>query len=511
MMEHTQTNTNNKPMAGEQVVRSPIVVILGHVDHGKSSLLEAIREDFRITAKESGGITQHIGAYEAEYKGHRMTFIDTPGHEAFSAMRSRGAKVADIAVLVVAADEGVKQQTKEAIEQAQKAGIPMIVAINKIDRPEANPERVKTELAQNNVLLESYGGKTPFVLTSATTKQGISELLEMILLVAEMEELRADPSMPGRGVVIESAMDSKRGAAATLLVLDGALRAGDVVASATCVGKARILEDFQGNPIHEALPAMPALVIGFSECPIVGDEFQVFSSEEQAKAFQNERQNVRQSDVSGGAAPREESSDAKALKVILKADVAGSLEAIQQVLAGLPQKGVVLRIVEAGVGEVTEQDVKLAQGTGARIVAFRTEAKGSTKNFAERENIPVETFEVIYDLIQRVRALLEKPLEPQLVRKDLGELKVLAVFFTEKDRQIVGGKVAEGEIRKASRIEVFRNDEKIGTGRIVNLQKNKKDAGVVAKGEECGILYEGNVKVLEGDTLRFFIEEWTQV
>ncbi len=533
MMENTQTNNNTITQSTQSVARPPIVVIMGHVDHGKSSLLEAIREDFRITAKESGGITQHIGAYQVEYapahkredaesrengprlsasgpreSARNITFLDTPGHEAFSAMRSRGAKVADIAVLVVAADEGVKQQTKEAIEQAQKAEIPMIVAINKIDKPEANPERVKTDLAQNNVLLESYGGKIPFVLTSASTKQGIPELLEMILLLADMEELQADPSKPARGVIIESAMDSKRGASATLLVLDGTLRAGDIVASGTCAGKIRILEDFQGNAISEALPSAPARAIGFVECPVVGDEFQAFASEEEATAFQSEYQASR---VSGAppAAPREDSG-AKTFPIILKADVAGSLEAIRQVLAALPQESVALTIVESGIGEVNEHDVKLAQGVKARIIAFRTSAKGNTKNFAERENISIETFDVIYDLIQRVRVLLEKPLEQKLVRKEIGELQVLAVFFTEKDRQIVGGRVAEGEIRKASKIEVFRNGEKIGNGRIVNLQKNKKDAGIVSKGEECGILYEGNVKTLEGDSLHFFVEELIQ-
>lgn len=505
-MKNAQENKHNLAITKQGAARPPIVVILGHVDHGKSSLLEAIREDFHITAKESGGITQHIGAYTVEYNGKGITFLDTPGHEAFSAMRSRGAKVADVAVLVVAADESVKQQTKEAIEQAQKAEIPIIVAINKIDRPEANPERVKMDLSQNGVLLESYGGNTPSVLTSATAKQGISELLEMILLVAEMEELAADLLAPARGVVIESAMDSTRGAAATLLVLGGTLRTGDIVGAGSCIGKIRILEDFQGNAVSEAPPSMPVLAVGFAECPTVGDEFQVFANEEEGKTFQSEHR----ASQAGGArsAASRESSDKKTLNMILKADVAGSLEALEQVLAALPQENVALKIVETGIGEVNEHDVKLAQGIGARILAFRTKAKGNTKDFAEREGIPVETFDVIYDLIQRVRTLLEKPLEQKLVRKEIGELSVLAVFFTDNSRQIVGGRVGQGEIRKASKIEVFRNDEKIGTGRIVNLQKNKKDATMVSKGEECGILYEGNAKVLEGDTLHFFVEEY---
>ncbi|MBI2647721.1 MAG: GTP-binding protein, partial [Candidatus Wildermuthbacteria bacterium] len=266
-------------------IRPPVVVMLGHVDHGKSSLLEAIREEFTIIKKESGGITQHIGAYEAGYKGRSITFLDTPGHEAFSAMRSRGARIADIAVLVVAAEEGVKPQTKEAIAQAHKANVPMVVAIHKVDKPEANPERVKMELSQAGVMVEGYGGNVPFVLTSAKTKQGIPDLLEMILLMADMEAVRANPELSGEGVVLESSIDNRRGILSTLLVTDGTLVPGAHIATRSACGKVKILEDFRGDAIERALPSMPAVVVGFEKSPAVGEEWKTFEKEEEARAF----------------------------------------------------------------------------------------------------------------------------------------------------------------------------------------------------------------------------------
>ena len=489
----TQSATQNTV---KLVTRPPIVVVLGHVDHGKSSLLEAIREEFKITSKESGGITQHIGAYVAEYQGKSITFLDTPGHEAFSAMRSRGAKSADLAVLVVAADEGVKLQTKEAIEQIKKAELPMVVAINKIDMPEIK------ESAQYNVYVESFGGKVPFAEVSALQKQGIPELLEIILLVAELEDLSVDPAKPAEGIIIESFLDAKRGPTATLLVRDGTLQKGDIIGSKTALGKARILEDFQGNSIESASPATPAMVIGFDVAPELGEKFQVFQTEEQAKA--NLSQEPKKGRVSQALASDPGSAT---LDIVLKTDVLGSLEALEHMLLSLPQEKVVLRFVQSGIGEIGESDVKIAQSTNAIVLGFRTKASPAVTVLADREGVPIETFEVVYELVQRVRVLMEKSLDPEMVRKDIGTLRVLQVFLTDKNRQIIGGKVAQGEVRKGTSIEIVRNEEVVGKGKLVNLQKAKQDATVVSKGEECGMLFEGTERIVQGDTLQFFTQE----
>ena len=482
-------------------IRPPIVVVMGHVDHGKSSLLEAIREDFKITSKESGGITQHMGAYVVEYQGKSITFLDTPGHEAFSATRARGAHVADIAVLVVAADEGVKLQTKEAIEQARKAGLSLIVALNKIDKPEANPERIKQELSQEEIFVESFGGKVPCIETSATTKKGISELLEMILLMADLEHKNIDLSKAGEGVVIESSMDSRRGPLATLLVQNGVVRPGDVIGTKSAVGKVRTLQDFQGESVQSGLPAMPVLVVGFEACPQVGEVFQVFENEEAA------RTEVVVSPLGRPIQVLVIPQGAKTLDLVLKVDMAGSLEVLSSALLSLPQEHVFVRLVSTGVGVIGDKDVRLAQGTHARIVGFRTQVDPTAGDLAQREGIVIETFDVIYDLIQRVRVWMEQEIVQELVTVDIGTLSVLAVFLTEKSRQIIGGKVTEGEIRKKSQMKIFRNEAELGTGKIINLQKDKKDTEVARKGEECGILYEGPVKIQQGDALKFSIQE----
>ena len=496
------TKTEEKTIEKKKTeTRPPIVVVLGHVDHGKSSLLEAIREDFKITSKESGGITQHIGAYQVDFQGKKLTFIDTPGHEIFSAMRSRGAKVADIAILVVAADESVKPQTVEAIAQIKKAGIPLVVAINKIDKPEANPERVKQELSQHEIIVESYGGNVPSVETSATTKQGIKELLEMILLVAEMEDLEINEDQPAEGVVVESFMDAKRGPSATILVQSGVVKIGDFIGTATAGGKIRILEDFQGNPIKMVLPSMPAIV-GFSKAPRVGDRFSIFKDEESLQAHIQEEK------------PKEKANvvtldpEAKVVNIIVKADVAGSLEALEDVLRGLVQEQVALRIVEAGVGEVLENDVKLARSARAPIFSFRAKISAAAIDGAEKAGVSIKKFSIIYELIQAVRELMEQAAkEEDGGRKDVGSLLVLAVFLTDKKRQVIGGKVLEGEVHKGVRVEVVRGGEVVFQGRITNVQRDKKDVPIAGKNQECGLSYEGVEKIQAGDTLQFYIEK----
>lgn len=488
--------------------RPPIVVVLGHVDHGKSSILEAIK-DFKITAKESGGITQHIGAYQIEIPrqarddfssdGRKITFIDTPGHEAFSAMRSRGAMVADIAILVVAAEESVKPQTKEAIMHIKKAGIPLIVAINKIDKPEANPEKVKRELVKEEILVESLGGKIPSIETSAKTKKGILELLELILLVGDMEKLEGDIDKTAEGVVIESYLDKKRGPTSTLLLRDGVLRSGDIVGTSSVFGKVKILEDFQGKALKIAQPSQPAIVIGFEKAPQIGEKFRVYPDTESAKEYIAKKERKA---GEGEVFFIEEGK--KVLNFIIKTDVQGSVEAIEEVLKEIPQENTVLRIIKTEVGDVSESDVQLAKSGNCRILGFRVKISSNAAILAERDNIRIITFEVIYELAQAVRQLIEKSVAQEKVRTDLGKVKALAIFLTEKNRQIVGGKVIEGEIKKGTSIEIFRGESLIGQGKLINLQKNKKDANLAVRGEECGILYEGDVRVQEGDILAIY-------
>jgi len=488
-----------KKQKGNLQMRPPVVVVLGHVDHGKSSVLEAIK-DLKITEKESGGITQHIGAYEIEHQGKKITFIDTPGHEAFSAMRSRGARVADVAILVVAAEEGVKEQTKEAISHIKKAQIPMIVALNKMDKPEANSEKVKRELATENISVESMGGKIPSVEVSAKTGQGVTDLLELILLVAEIEDLKADISKPAQGVIIESYLDTLRGPTATLILQEGVLKKGDILGTPSTFGKIKILEGFQGNSIEKVSPSMPAIVIGFENVPVIGENFKNFGSIEEAEE-----------DIKPLGAGTPEvlliEPDKKILNLVLKTDVLGSLEAIEGVLKNLPQEKAILRIIKKEVGEINESDVKLAKGAKAGIVGFRVKTNAIIKNLASREKIKIKIFEVIYELVQAVREALEKMIEPEVVRIDLGKVKILAIFLTEKNRQIIGGKVVEGLTKKGSSVEIYRNEEKLGKGKIISLQRDKKDAQELTKGSECGILYEGNIQVEEGDILLVYTEE----
>ncbi|MDP2864415.1 MAG: translation initiation factor IF-2 [bacterium] len=482
-----------------QASRPPVVVVLGHIDHGKSTLLCAIK-DFKITEKEAGGITQHIGAYEIEHQGKSITFIDTPGHEAFSAMRSRGAKVADIAILVVAADEGVKAQTKEALSHIKKAGLPLIVAINKIDKPEANPERVKRELSQENILVESMGGKIPSAEVSAKTGQGIEDLLELILLVAEMEQLEGDITMPAEGVVIEAYLDSQRGPTATLLLNNGMLKPGDIIATASCFGKVKNLENFQGIIVKEAFPSMPVIVFGFENVPKVGEEFKVFSDIDLAKNYFQKPEKKVSTVFSVEPGQR-------VLNLILKADVLGSLEAIEEVLKELPQEKVILRILKSGVGEINESDIKLVKGTKAKVLGFRVKTNPIAQLLAEREKIKIMRFEVIYELVEEIRKIMGRVILAKSVRVDLGKVKISEIFRTEKNRQILGGKVIEGEIKKGTLVEIFRGEEKVGQGRIINLQRDKKDAEKAKKGEECGALYQGDVKIEEGDVLVIYTEE----
>jgi len=486
--------------------RPPVVVILGHVDHGKTSILDYIRKS-QVAEKESGGITQHIGAYQIEHKGKKITFIDTPGHEAFSAMRSRGAKVADIAVLVVAAEEGIKPQTKEAIDHIKKVGIPMIVAINKIDKPESQPEKVKRELSEKDVLVESLGGEIPSVNVSAKSGQGIDDLLEMINLVAEMEELAGQSESPATGVVVESHQNNRRGATATLLVKNGTLTNKDIIGTDSSSGKIKTMEDFLLNPIKKALPSTPVIVTGLNQVPQVGEKFYVFESLDKAQK-RVERKTAKR-DVAGGDSKEVFvfEPDKKVLNIILKADVYGSLEAIKESLKSIPSDEVVLRILKSGVGEITESDIKLAESAQIKIIGFRIKTSSSVERLAQQKKVRILTFNIIYELIQGVRELLSRLLKPETIKHELGQLKILAVFRTEKDKQIVGGRVTKGVAKKGVLADVLRNGEKIGQGTITQLQKNKKEADEVNKDQEAGFLVKGVTNIEKGDTLEIYEEE----
>jgi len=494
----------NKEQKNKLQTRPPVVVILGHVDHGKTSILDYIRKS-KVAEKESGGITQHTGAYQVEHHNKLITFIDTPGHEAFSAMRSRGAKVADIAILVIAAEESIKPQTKEAIQHIKKTGIPVIVAINKIDKPEAQPEKVKGELTKYDIIVESLNGSVPSINVSAKTGQGIEDLLEMILLVAEMEELKIDFKQPTSGVIVESNLNSKRGNTATIIIKEGILTNKDIIGTDSTFGKIKIMEDFQGNPIQKADASTPIIITGFDKVPQVGEKFYTFDNIEDAKERINKKSIKRQPEDNTEVHVFEQ--DKKILNIILRSDVHGCLEAIRESLKSIPSDEIILRILKAEVGEVTESDIKLAESANAKIFVFRIKTNSNIEKLAQQKKVKILTFNVIYELIQGVRELLSKLLEPEITKNVLGQLKVLAIFRTEKDRQIIGGKMIDGKIKQGSLVDVIRENKRIEKGKIVQLQRDKKDTDEVNKGQECGIQFKGNTIVEKGDILEIYEEE----
>lgn len=489
--------------------KPPVVVVLGHIDHGKTSLLMAIK-DFKTLSKETGGITQHVGAYQVEHNGQKITFIDTPGHESFSAIRSRGSKAADIAILVIDAAEGIKKQTKEAIELIKKINIPLIVALNKIDKPDANPERVKQQLMEEDIIVESYGGKVLSLNISAKTGKGINDILDLILLIAELENLENDIVSSAEGPIIEAYLDSKRGPTITAILEKGILRPGAIIGTDTTIGKVKNLENFLGKSINEAEPGDPVIVVGFEGLPIVGERFRVYENIEEAQANLKSKETKNDYVKFATQNKSENEQNKKYLNLIIKADAFGSLEAIQEVLKTLPQETVGLKIVQAEVGNVNESDIKLAKSVQGIIIAFRVKKDKIAEMAAQNEQVRIYDFDIIYTLAQKVRELMERKLIKEKERMDLGKMEVTVIFRTEKNRQIIGGAVKEGEIVKGASMEIIRGEEILGQGKIIDVQVNKKSLAVVKAPKECAILYQGNERIKEDDEIVCYKEEYVK-
>src|SRR6056297_447436 len=485
--------------------RPPILVVMGHVDHGKTKLLDSIRNT-NIAGDESGGITQHIGAYQAVRQDRLITFIDTPGHEAFTAMRSRGAKVADIAILIVAADDGVKPQTVEAYKIIQAADIPFLVAINKIDKEGADINKTKQELStQLNITPEDWGGKIICTPISAKNGEGVQHLLDMILLLADTEsrDLKANPETEAVGTIIESYVDKSAGAVATILIQNGTLRVGDQLCLRDRVcGKVRALQNYKKETVKEAGPSAPVQIIGLKIAPAVGDILKV-NNQTKNKISKIKKKQPEQNQTT----PETENKETKKLNLILKSDFLGSAEAIEESLMKINTEEIKAKIIHKGLGNIRESDIQKAEAADAQIIGFNVKISPQIENLIREKKIPVKTFSVIYELIEYVREEMEKMLTPNIEKVDLGKLKVLAVFRTEKNNQILGGKVLEGKLKPQTKVEVIRNKEVINKGDLTELKIGQEDVGEVEKDQECGVKFEGKPEVQEGDILNIYEEK----
>jgi translation initiation factor IF-2 len=493
--------------------RPPVVTVLGHVDHGKTSLLDAIRRT-DVAAGEVGGITQHIGAYQVEHNGRLITFLDTPGHEAFTAMRARGAQTTDIAILVVAADDGVMPQTVEAINHARAARVPIIVALNKIDKPTAQPERVKRQLSELGLTPDEWGGDTFVIPVSAKKRIGLEDLLETILLVADEQNIRANPNRPAIGTVLEAQLDRSMGPTATVLVQNGTLRVGDAVVAGTVYGRVRRMLDGHGKPIREAPPSTPALILGLSDVPTAGDIFEVVENEKVARAIAVQRLQEREARA---ARPTRLTLDdlsrsirqgqAKELNLIIKADVQGSIEPIVSSLSKLGSEDLKVNIIHAAAGNVTESDINLAIASRAIVIGFQVTVDPAARRLAENEGVDIRIYDVIYELIDEVELALKGLLEPTYVEKTIGKAEVRATFDIPKVGRVAGCYVLEGEVRRNARARLFRQGEQKFDGPIASLKRFAKDVREVKAGYECGIGLEGFHDIQVGDVLEFYVKE----
>src|SRR6266540_3139496 len=488
--------------------RPPVITVLGHVDHGKPSLLDAIRTT-NVTAREAGGITQHIGAYQIEYNDRRVTFLDTPGHEAFTAMRARGAQITDVAILVVAADDGVQPQTIEAISHVKAAGVPIVVALNKMDKADANPDQVKAQLAEHGVTIEEYGGDTPLVPVSARTKLGLDDLLETVLLVADVAELTANPDRPAIGRVVEAHLDTKRGPVATVLVQTGTLERGDFVVAGVAAGRVKAMTDEKGKPVGRAEPSRPVEILGLPGVPEAGDVFRAVADEKTAKALVAANARER---AGAGASEKPATLDemfaqvkegkAKELKLVLKADVQGSLEAIKGALAKIPQEEVGLQVIHDAVGDITESDLTLAAASSAVVIGFNTKMEAPAKRVADQTNVDVRQYKVIYELPDDVQKALTWMLEPVMVETVIGHAEVRQIFTAGKTT-IAGCGVLDGVMRRGVQARLLRGGEVVHDGHIESLRRVKDDVREVAAGLECGITLNTN-DIQVGDVIEAY-------
>jgi translation initiation factor IF-2 len=500
--------------AANLVPRAPVVTVMGHVDHGKTSLLDAIRAT-NVTQSEAGGITQHIGAYAVNTTRGKVVFLDTPGHEAFTAMRARGAQVTDIVVLVVAADDGVMPQTVEAIAHAKAANVPIVVAINKIDLPDANADRVKQQLAEHGLVPEQWGGDTIYVEVSAKRKLNIDALLEMILLQAEILELRANPQRRGQGVVIEAELDKARGPVATVLIQNGTVRIGDAFVVGMHYGRVRALLNDRGEKIQEAGPATPVEVLGLSGVPLAGDLFQVVADEKKARQIalirqerQREEHIQRTSRVTLEDLYRQiKEGEVKELNVLIKADVQGSVQAVRDTLEKLSTSEVRLRVIQGGVGGITESDVMLASASNAIVIGFNVRPTPKARELAEREGVDIRLYTIIYDLIADVKAALEGLLEPEFVEHILGRAEVREIFNIPRVGVVAGCYVTEGAIARNAECRLLRDNVVVYQGRIASLRRFKEDVQEVSSGYECGIGLDRFADVKRGDIIEPFVRE----
>lgn len=492
--------------------RPPVIVVMGHVDHGKTMILDTIRNT-HVIKSESGGITQHIGAYQVEKNGKKLTFLDTPGHEAFTAMRSRGAKTADIAILVVAADEGMKPQTVEALNHAREADLPIIVAVNKIDKENANPEKVKSELANYDLSPEEWGGETSVIEISAMKNIGIDDLLDTIILQSEILELKANPNRLAIGTVIESHLDQSLGPIATILVNTGTLKIGDDFVLDGYAGKIKTMINSNGQRIKKADPSYPVLISGLEKIPTTGSILQVFKNKKQAKEKSEEYRKIADKDndnknsVMMNIMSSLQSGKMKYLKIILKADTEGSLEAIKQSIDKIKSSVAMPKIIHSAVGSPTENDISMASASQALIISFHSKTTARIRDFALKEKIEIRDYKIIYDLIDDIKKVLEGMLDVSVVEKQIGELLAKEIFYTKKSTAIIGCNVVSGEVKDVSYVKFFRKKQYMGSGKLTSLQQFAKKVEKITEGQDCGIQVESKFSVEPGDVVEVFIKE----
>ena len=522
VVEEVKVETGEVPLwrrmiAGEDETklkpRPPVVTILGHVDHGKTSLLDAIRQT-DVAAGEAGGITQHIGAYQVEKKGRTITFLDTPGHAAFTQMRARGAQGADIVILVVAADDGVMPQTKEAIAHAKAARVPIIVALNKIDKANANPERVKQQLAEQELVPDEWGGNTMVIPVSAKQKQGIDDLLEGILLVADNMDIRANPQGKVIGTVIEAELDKSKGVMATLLVQNGTLESGSIVVAGTAHGKLRVLSDYKGKPVKKAGPSTPVAVMGLSDVPSAGDLFQIVVTEKEARAIVAERTDAAKVQAQAKKKVSLEdlfanvqAGEAKELNLIVKADVQGSLDPIVTELNKLGQGEIGIKVLYSETGNIGDNDIMLASASHAIIIGFNVQADVSARRLAEKEGVDIRLYEIIYRMTEDIEKALNGMLEPVVKEKIIGRAQVLAVFSASKFGKVAGCRVTDGELRRNAKVRLYRGTDLVYEGDMGSLRHEKEDVREIKQGYECGVGFKSFSDIQTGDQLICYILE----